>query len=64
MNPRYTETRERLQTIDCAMPQEGSQSSREGDVSHGQPLWIPDDFDEPESWTLASFSDLVPCELA
>ena len=64
MNPRYTKAHERLQTIDCAIPQEGSLSPREGDLSHGQPLWIPDEIAEPESWTLASFGDLLPCELA
>jgi len=64
MNPRYIEARERLQTIDCGKSQEGSLLSRGRDMSHGEPLWIPDDIDEPESWTLASFSEFLAYELA
>lgn len=64
MNPRHSETHECLQTMDRPTMRESSPFPMDGDVSHQQPLWIPDDIDEPDTWTLASFGDLLPHELA
>jgi hypothetical protein len=64
MNTRTLEACARAQAVDWPKLQEDRAFSREDDVSRRDPLWTPEDIAEPEPWTLASFSDLVPHELA
>jgi hypothetical protein len=63
MNPGSLKDCESAQTIDCSKRHEDLWFSRDGAVSHRHPLWIPEDIAEPEPWTLASFSDLLPHEM-
>ena len=63
MNPNTLEDCERAQAIDCSKAQEDLSFSRDDEVSQGYPLWIPEDIAEPESWTLASFNDLLAHEM-
>jgi len=64
MNTRTSEACARGQAVDWPKPQEDGVFSRDDDVSRRDRLWTPEDFAEPEPWTLASFSDLLPHELA
>ena len=52
-----SEPMERLQLV------EASPSARHAERSRALPLWIPEDIEEPETWSLASFDDVVPHEL-
>lgn len=64
MNPSSVESCERGQTIECSKTQEDLLLSRDGEVTHQDPIWPPDEIAEPEPWALASFSDLLPNEIA
>jgi hypothetical protein len=64
MNPSSLEACERAATIDCSKTQETLSLSRDDEASHRHPLLILEDIPEPESWTLANFSDLLPHEMA
>lgn len=57
MNPTSIESYER------ASAREDFSSSSRDEKLERHPLWVADDIDEPESWTLASFTDLLPHEL-
>jgi hypothetical protein len=64
MNPDTMERCERAMAI-AGMKARRSESFSKNDVlTRGYPLWIPEDIAEPEPWTLASFADLLPQEMA
>jgi hypothetical protein len=60
MNPKPTRPCERGQAIDGSKARERLPLSPGDKASHRQPLWFPEDIVEPDPWTLASFSDLLP----
>ena len=64
MNPTFSEAYERPRATRRCKVHEGSSLPGDDDVSHRQPLWIPEDIAEPEPWTIASFNDLLPHEPA
>ena len=64
MNSNISGTCNRAQAIECSKAQQDLSFSRDDELSHWHPLWIPEDIAEPEPWGLASFSDLLPHEMA
>lgn len=60
MNTSTLEGRERAPAIDRSRMQDDQLFSGNDEVSGRYPLWIPEDIAEPETWTLASFDDLLP----
>ena len=40
----------------------GSPQSRNGERQEQDAIWLLEDIDEPDAWTLASFADLLPHE--
>jgi len=64
MNPKSSRLCERGQAIDGSKVRERLPLSPGDEASYRQPLWFPEDIVEPDPWTLASFSDLLPHSVA
>ena len=63
MNPSTFEHVEQLSVVDTVSSRDvvalsGNDSRREPD-----PIWLFEDLEEPETWSLASFADLLPQEM-
>lgn len=64
MNPNTLEDREHGRAGCRAKVQEDMLFSGDDGVPNRLSLWTPEDIDGPEPWALASFSDLLPHEMA
>ena len=53
-----------IEAIERVGPQEDAWLSNGAETSERHRPWSPEDIAEPDSWTLASFDDLVPLDVA
>lgn len=62
MSTRTTKAAER--SAERVRTQSSAESSRQGKAAQAFPAWLLEDIEEPDAWTLASFDDLMPREMA
>jgi hypothetical protein len=64
MNPSKTWNDERPSAADRGKARTGLSLSNDEDMRQPHALWGLDEIEAPETWTLASFDDLLPHEMA
>lgn len=64
MKPNTKRTGGNPGNADWANPRNESSLSKRGETQEQDSLWLLEEIDEPDAWTLASFADLLPQETA
>lgn len=64
MKPTTKRAGKRPGNVDRSTPRNGFPLSTNGETQEQDALWLLEDIDEPDAWTLASFADLLPHETA